>query len=78
MLQQGCVFEPCLFADRELVLAGMLLPLFSKPVSQSSKSALTICLCLQIWLCTTVSVASSHRKGNLPPPQGEQTQNPCQ
>lgn len=73
-----CLNHVC-FADlRELVLAGMLLPPSSKPVSQSSKSALAICLCLQIWLCTTVSVASSCGKGNLPPPRGEQTQNPCQ
>lgn len=44
-------------------------------LSQSCKSALTIWLCLQSCLFTTVSIAPSHGKGNLPPPpppQGKQ------
>lgn len=62
----------------ELFLTGCQ-PLPS--LSQSSKSALTICFCLQSWLFTTVSIAPSHGKGNLPPPPpswGEAAQNPCQ
>lgn len=72
------VFELCPFGCPGRAGSHRHIAASLSQASQSFKSAFTICVCLQSWLFTTVSVAPSRGKGNLPPPRGGPAQNPCQ